>query len=664
MKTAFQIFAASLLSAALLFPLPAKAGAKLPLEAFASLPTIATVSLSPDGQHAALMANKEGITTILVQNLEHPERQPSVILSTDNNQYTYNWLRWVNDERLVVSMAFPSKRGHGYIGGVNTTETRMLSVRKDGSGLVNLFKPHSFKGMYQAQFQDNVIDWEPDHGKHILVQISDQERISEPAVFSVDVETGARSQIHASRSNFRSWLVDRNHRVRVGVHHENSKVEIHACDPDGQNWRKLWTYQLLSQESVQPLGFGKDSNLLYILAEHQGHTALQTVDLRDPELKRSLKLNLEGLDLSGSLVYSAKTADVVGFRGTAKTGKASVNYWDSNFRELVGLIDEGLPERHNFLRSMSSDETRYIVYSSNAHTAGEYYLGDDKKNSLSLFASAYPQLPAAAMAKKKFIKIKARDGLELPAYLSLPPGKKANNLPAVLLVHGGPQGHDDASFDTWTQFLANRGYAVLQVNFRGSTGHGGKLMAAGLQRWGMEMQDDLTDAAQWLVANGTADAGRMCIVGASYGGYAALMGVAKTPDLYRCAVSFAGVTDLLELGLDKANYINGKEAFNIQIGSVDKEKQRLQATSPRYLANQIKAPVLLIHGTHDRSVDFTQGEMMDAALNAAGKPHRFISQEKGDHHLSIYEHRLQFFKELENFLAQNLGSAAPAPASN
>jgi dipeptidyl aminopeptidase/acylaminoacyl peptidase len=258
------------------------------------------------------------------------------------------------------------------------------------------------------------------------------------------------------------------------------------------------------------------------------------------------------------------------------------------------------------------------------------------------------------LASKDKVSIKVRDGLQLPGYLTLPRGVEPKNLPMVLLVHGGPQSNDSGDFDTWPQFLANRGYAVLQVNFRGSAGFGHELMSAGLKRWGREMQDDLADATQWAIARGTADPRRICIVGASYGGYAALMGVAKMPDLYRCAFSFAGVTDVYELGRDQGNYTN-KEVFDKQIGSLELERDRLKAISPVTVAKQIKVPVLLMHGTQDRSVVFYQGAIMDEALTAAGVPHRFVKQDLGDHNLSIYQHRLQFFTELEKFLAENLG---------
>ncbi|MFZ6875307.1 alpha/beta hydrolase family protein [Undibacterium sp. Di27W] len=635
-----------------------QAATELPVEAFAALPAVQNLSLSPDGKKVAMLVNQQGTSSIVVNTLGQAWDQSKPLLSTDNKKFNFKWVHWVSNDKLLVSTLFPERRiVNGYTGGVDVLETRLLAVSIDGKSVVNLVKPNSVRGPYLPQFQDRVIDFSPDDGKHVLIMLADQERSIDPGVYSLDLETASRSLVQSARQHFHSWMTDRQHRVRLGIYQDKTDIEIHVCDPDGRNWRKRWSYQALSAEAVTPLGFGKNPNQLYILSNHQGRQALFTVDLGLAEAKPELVLANAQLDMNGQLVYSNKTGEAIGLLGTSFEGKAEINYWEQNRRELAKFIDDAIPNRINQLVSMSADENRYVVHSSNHQTPGQFYLGDDAANTLELFAQNYPALPAASMVSKKMVTIKSHDGLKLPAYLSLPQVAVARNLPTVLLVHGGPQGHDDASFDIWTQFLANRGYAVLQVNFRGSTGYGSKLMASGLKRWGQEMQDDLSDATRWMIAQGTADPARICIVGASYGGYAALMGVAKTPELYQCAVSFAGVSDLFEMGLDKSQYQNGKALFEKQVGSLDEEKARLKSTSPRFLAKTIKAPVLLVHGMQDRSVSVEQSVMMDAALTEAGTPHRFIRLENGDHYLSMYEHRMLFFKELEAFLAKSLKTA-------
>jgi len=634
---------------------------RLPTEAFASLPVAQRASVSPDGQKVAMLANSGGTSAIVVREVGKPDGKTSVVMNTNNKDFTFSWLHWAGNERLLVAIRFPAKRrvnGTSSVSGVDTYETRLLSAKIDGSQNLNLTKPNSFKGTLQAQFQDQVIDFDVDGGKHVLLAMDDPYESLDPAVYSLDVETGARSMVQRPRQYFRSWMVDRAHRVRVGIRLERGDVEIHACDPDGSNWRKLWSYKVLGSGVVEPKGFGKDPNILYVVAEHEGRDALFTVDLRDPELKRTLKQSSSMFDISGSLVYSDVVGDVVGMATSDTNVQSELRYWHADKRALMASIDEALPRRFNRIVSTSDDETRYLVYSTSDKVGGEYYFGDLRTNALGLMASAYPQLPESAMVGKQAISVKARDGLTLPGYLSTPMGVKASGLPTVLLVHGGPYGHDDASFNILTQFLANRGYAVLQINSRGSNGFGSAMRNAGLQRWGQEMQDDLSDGLQWAVSEGVTDPKRVCIVGASYGGYAALMGVAKTPDTYRCAVSFAGVSDLLALGADKGLYVSGKEVYEAAVGSLDTQADRLRQFSPRYQAKSIKVPVLLVHGTEDRSVSVYQGDYMDAALTEAGVPHKYIRQPRGDHGLSIHEHRMQFMSEVESFLAANLGSGA------
>ena len=638
-------------------PVFAQTAPKLPIEAFGMLPVAQRASLSPDGQKVAMLANNAGTSAIVVREIGKPDGKTAVVMNSNNRDFTFKWFRWVGSDRLVVAVLFPAKRRHGSssVGGVETYESRLLSVKADGTQNINLIKPNTFKGELQAQFQDDVIDFDVDGGKHILLALSDPFDSMYPAVYSLDTETGARNTLMKPREFFRTWMTDRNHQVRIGVRIEKGDVEIHACDPDGSNWRKLWSYKLVGGESVYPMGFGKDPNQLYIMGEHEGRNALMTVDLRDPALKRTVKLASTTNDISGSLVYSKTTGEPIGIVSADTFVQSEISYWDADRRALTTSVNEALPGRYNRILSTSEDETKYLVYSSSDKAAGEIYLGNHSTNSLGLFVGTYPQLPEQYLVPKKAITVKARDGMELPGYISTPLGVKASKLPTVLLVNGGPQGRADGSFNVLAQFLTNRGYAVLQINARGSSGFGTKFRDAGLQQWGQEMQNDLNDGLNWAVAEGITDPKRVCIVGANYGGYAALMGVAKTPEAFKCAVSFAGVTDLVAMSGDRGQYMSGKEVFEAAVGS---DTERLRQNSPRYLAKQIKSPVLLFHGTEDRNVSIYQGEYMDTALTEASVPHKFVKQVRGDHYLSIYEHKMQFYTELDAFLAANLGATA------
>jgi dipeptidyl aminopeptidase/acylaminoacyl peptidase len=255
---------------------------------------------------------------------------------------------------------------------------------------------------------------------------------------------------------------------------------------------------------------------------------------------------------------------------------------------------------------------------------------------------------------------KARDGLEIPAYLTLPPGRAPKNLPAVVYPHGGPDERDAIGFDYWAQFMANRGYAVLQPNFRGSSGYGAKFTEAGLRQWGLKMQDDISDGVKKLIADGIVDPKRVCIVGASYGGYAALAGATFTPDLYACAVSFAGISDLPKMLHSNRAQVNSdaKEIsfWESRIGSTDENWDQLAATSPARHADQVKCPVLLLHGDGDTNVPIEQSEIEEAALKSAGKNVQFVRLEGDDHYSKLGATRVRTLKEIESFLASNIGN--------
>jgi len=638
---------------------PAATAARLPVEAFARLPLLSDMVLSPDGERFAALLNEHERTVLITRAVNGAKAQP--VLQTDNQEFQFGWVRWVSDERLLVGIRFASRRGF-----VRTVETRLLSVKADGSGLVNLVtnRPDvgSASGMVRAQqLQDQVIDWLPDDGKHVLLQLSDTNTGS-PGVYRVDVETGQRLMVQAPERQVYEWITDAQHRVRVSLRESDGQYEVRASDPEGKTWRTLWRFRGPG-DAVWPLGFGLDPQELFVNADHQGRAAVFSVRLDQPDLPRTLRLAHPRFDIDGALLRAPRSGEVVGLRSSGTddgSGQARSELWAPAWRALAQAIDAGLSQRDNQIVGMSRDEQRYLVYSSGNGHPGEYFLGDRRSNDLSPLAETYPALGRTTLAGKQLATIKARDGLSLSAYLTRPVGRKAGAapLPLVLLPHGGPQSRDSDDFDTWTEFLANRGYAVLQVNFRGSDGYGREFKSAGLQRWGLEMQDDLSDAVQWAVAQGIADAKRVCIVGASYGGYAALMGLVKTPELYRCAVSFAGVSDLPDLIQFDNDYRGGYAATERTFGNAWRDRDRLRATSPALLADRVRAPVLLVHGSADRVVPVEQSRDMASALRRAGKPYRYIEQEGGDHHLSRNAHRMEFFQALETFLGEQLGPVA------
>ncbi|WP_052736493.1 alpha/beta hydrolase family protein [Aquincola tertiaricarbonis] len=644
--------------------LPASAAVpqqRAPVAHYARLPMLSGMTLSPDGQRIAVLLNQEGRTVVATRPVAGGKLVP--VLSTDNTSHHFNWARWVNNDRLVVSLRFASRRQF-----TGTVETRLVSVKADGSGVIDLTRFDRGSSITTVrrtqQQQDRVIDWLPSDGRHVLLQLRSVDS-NELGVVRLNVETGARSTVMSPERGALRWLTDAQHRVRVGVFSDtDGHWSVRATEPQGGAWRTLWRFDK-SEDGVWPMGFGTDPQRLYVNAQHEGRSAVFSVQLDDATLPRTLVLADARHDVGGSLLRAPLSGEVLGIAGAGPAGDDEDDgdggtLWSPPWRALLKGLNQALPGRYNRIIHMAHDGQRFLLFSSGNGQPGQYFVGDRDKGTIALVADAYPELSDATLVGKQRTAIRARDGLPLNVYLTLPQGRKLGDggaaLPMVLLPHGGPHSRDDDDFDAWTEFLANRGHAVMQVNFRGSDGYGTAFKAAGLRRWGLEMQDDLTDAVQWAIGQRVADAGRVCIVGGSYGGYAALMGVVKTPELYRCAISFAGVSHLPDLILHQSEYIGGLRASDRMIGEFWGDRAQLRATSPALQAERIRVPVLLVHGTADRSVPVEQSREMAAALKSAGKPHRYIEQEGGDHHLSRHEHRLAFFEAMEQFLDQHLAT--------
>jgi dipeptidyl aminopeptidase/acylaminoacyl peptidase len=327
-----------------------------------------------------------------------------------------------------------------------------------------------------------------------------------------------------------------------------------------------------------------------------------------------------------------------------------ITYFDKTLSALQRAIDAAIPNTVNKIVSMTNDRKNVLIRSWSDVDPGTYSFLDREQNRLSFVAEIMPGLAPNLLSPVKPISYKARDGHDIPGYLTVPVGKEGVHLPTVVLPHGGPASRSDSSFWFLSQFLASRGYAVFQPNFRGSSGYGASFQNAGRQQWGGKMQEDVTDGTHWLIEQGIADPDRICIVGWSYGGYSAAIGAVQTPDLYQCAASINGVMNLPRLIADDRRYIGGS-AWVKHIG-LDGESAK--SVSPFHQVDRIKIPMLIIQAKDDSRVHLDQGKRMARQLKPQKKPVEYVEVELGGHSMTNELARQTILRHLEAFLAENL----------
>jgi dipeptidyl aminopeptidase/acylaminoacyl peptidase len=323
-------------------------------------------------------------------------------------------------------------------------------------------------------------------------------------------------------------------------------------------------------------------------------------------------------------------------------------------------VDKAFPDSVNQLFP-ARDHSRVLVYTYSDVSPGAFYLFDGKAGKLEWLVDRMSWIDAKRLSPMKPVRYRARDGLEIPAYLTIPRGSAGKALPMVVMVHGGPWiAGDRWHFNPEVQFLASRGYAVLQPNFRGTTRYGWKHFSSSFRQWGLAMQDDVTDGVRWAIDQGVADPQRVCIYGASYGGYAAMMGLAKTPELFKCGIDYVGVTDLpFFLTVSWSDYAYSdfiSYGAKVMVGDVDRDLEQLKKTSPVELADRIKAPVLLAYGGVDRRVPIDHGTRMRAALERAGQKPEWMVGEGEGHGFREMKNKVMFYSAMEKFLGENIGA--------
>ena len=619
-----------------------------PVEAFATLPVMESPSLSLDGKRLAFIAQSTGGSFVLVSDLE----TMSVTSALDMSVGKPRLVTWASDDALLVfsgdTVGIGATRTESLAPyGVNLTgevSARQLLVNRVSS------RRQQFGGFNFNQGAQ-LIGYKRDTGEALFPRFDED---GERVLYAVDPKTDSRRHIDGGTQITRDWVVDESGEPKFRLDYNQQTNYLRFLAHDDKGWRPVRDEMAVIPELAL---FGLDAAgelIVGVRPAETGRFGLYVMSAQDGSLARPF--------------YVHDTADVADVRvdpytnrvvGAGIMGEPPV-FFDTELAEQQKLVDEAFPGESPRLVSWSRDRSRFIVGTERRDRAPAFYLYDARAASAQQIASTYVGLDRAQLPAREPYSYKARDGVEIPGYLTRPLGA-TGPVPLVLLPHAGPAARDVGGFDWLAHFLASRGYAVLQPNFRGSGGFGREWESAGYGQWGVGVtQHDLTDGVAALVSVGIADAERVCIVGASYGGYAALAGATFTPDLYRCAAAIAGVSDLRGmLGVTQSRF-GGFSAtlsyWRLAMGVTEGSEatERLRAASPiEHLAN-VRAPVLLIHGLDDTVVPITQSRAMATALLAAGKTVELVELEGEDHWLSGAKTRLATLQALDAFLAKHL----------
>lgn len=606
-----------------------------PLTDFFRNPDRGFFRLSDDGRWLAFMQpvpfdGGPGRMNIFVQALEGSEPTGEPRCLTRESERDIADYYWKGSDILLYAKDFKGDENFHVVA---------VDVR---SGAVSDLTPYPGA---RAGIADELYD-DPDH---ILIAHNRRDAQSFD-VYRVNVRSGEELPVAENPGNIVAWHTDHHGRVRAATMSDGLETTLLYRETEADDFRPLITTDF--RDTVSPELFTFDDRRLYALSNRgRDCLALVIIDPDSPD-DEQLVFDVDGVDLDGvgySRLRHVLTAAVY------QTDRVKYHFFDQLTAERHLRVSEALPGYEITLQSSSRDERKFIVAAYNDRTPGSRYIYDEDTGTLTKLADINPSLPEHDMAEVRPIQYTTRDGLLIHGYLTLPKGRPPQGLPCIVNPHGGPWARDGWGFNPEAQFLANRGYCVLQMNFRGSTGYGRKFWEAGFGQWGLAMQDDITDGVQWLINQGIADRNRIAIYGGSYGGYAVLSGITRTPELYAAAVDFVGVSNLFTfLNTIPPYWKPLLEKMYRMVGHPEKDRERLEATSPALNADGIRTPLFIAQGANDPRVNKDESDQMVAALRSRGVDVEYMVKDNEGHGFHNDENKFEFYERMEAFLSQHL----------
>jgi dipeptidyl aminopeptidase/acylaminoacyl peptidase len=603
----------------------------IPREVLFGNPSRVSPRLSPGGESLAFLAPKDGVLNVWVGPAGSPIDGDGFEPVTDDRKRGIRLFFWAEDNRHIVYLQDEGGDENWRVHAVDpaTKEDRDLTPFEDVQAQILDKNRHFPDGLLVALNRENP-------------ELHDAYRLT--------LSTGDLDLLAKNPGNVVGWVADRDFEVRAAVT-ATPEGGSELLLREGDDWNKLIGWDKEDALSSGPVGFAEDAGKMYLL-DSRGANAARLVLIDLSSRKTEVLVEDPRYDVSGVVVHPETHAVQAAAVQRARTEWIVLDEAvreDFEALENLGRGDFSVTSRDR------ADENWLVAVNSDDGGASYHAYDREAKRGEHLF-DARPELADYALAKMKPVSFTSRDGLEVEGYLTLPPGVAPENLPMVLNVHGGPWARDGWGYDPEAQWFANRGYACLQVNFRGSTGYGKEFLNAGNREWGGRMHDDLVDAVGWAVERGVADPERVAIYGGSYGGYAALVGATFTPDLFRCAVDIVGPSNIITLIESVPPYWKPLIAtFTERVGDPETEPDFLKSRSPLYFVDRIRIPLLIAQGANDPRVKQAESEQIVSAMKERGVDHEYLLFEDEGHGFAHPENRLKFYAAAEEFLAKHLG---------
>lgn len=632
--------------------------------AFGARPELEDVSLSPDGTRVAYIVPIKGQGSALLTVTLGQDAKPAVAFATDGDPERLRGCDWIDNERIacriwgVVDNSKDTNTLAKYL-----TFSRVVAVDANGGNPRMLSRSSSAYARGYNLYGGSIIDWLPDEPGMVLMtrnQLADDQtgtRIGSAKsgllVEKVNARTLAASKVEQPSQLVSEYLSDGYGNVRIMIQTQfeadkNTGTVRYMYRAQGsRDWKPLVNYNYMKKEGFLPVAIDHARNAVFGFKKKDGRQAVFRMAL-DGSGQEELIFARPDVDVD-QLILLGRRNRVVGV--TFVTDVRQAVYFDPDLAKLAASLGKALPKQPKIrFVDTSRDEKKLLIWAGSDQDPGLYYVLDRATREMAIFQPMRPQLEGLALANMQPVQVTAADGAAIPAYLTLPAGSSGKKLPAIVLPHGGPDARDEWGFDWLAQYYAARGFAVLQPNFRGSAGYGDAWAEENGYRAWKAAVGDVTDAGRWLVKQGIADPGKLAIVGWSYGGYAALQSAVVDPDLFKAVVAIAPVTDL-GLRVEQARGWSDYELVKEYVGGGPLAQQG----SPARNAKNIRAPVLLAHGTIDRNVHFSHSRLMDQKLRDAGMRSELLVFDKLDHYLEDSAARARLLSASDAFLRKSMG---------